>query len=275
MGESPTIPWTSRGRPTPISELARSILPVGSFPHRLREGEFKILGTSRDANFDDYLMDIVGTAFQVGRGKLLTCWHVCESLRVRAGFAHVLATTWKGNEWRSSYWSIGAKLSFVDPRTNKGNKEVDVGALVCSTVEDTEFPYDVPIVKWGDSGNVGVGDRVLIAGYPLGRDMFLAPSTNRGLVQPSFYDGIVGAVVPATRHTETRLFQISSIAVGGISGGVVCDPSTGLVLGMVMSGLEDASNNQLLPITYAIPSEVLRPYADMISFTGPDGEIWR
>jgi S1-C subfamily serine protease len=63
------------------------------------------------------------------------------------------------------------------------------------------------------------------------------------------------------------------VALGGISGGVVCDPRTGAVLGMVTSGLTVGEIN--LPITYAIPSEVLRPFADAISLDVGDGERWR
>lgn len=266
------IPWKSFGRPTPISKLAKSILPVGIYQRRLPSDEHAIIGYLRDQDFDRYLMDICGTAFQAGRGKLLTCWHVCETLPVKDGFAYVESTTERDGTLLKCYWPITGKLSFVDPRTKQGNRAVDVGVLLCAAVSNENFPYEVPIVEWGDSTDVGVGDPVLIGGYPLGRDMFLALSTNRGIVQPTFYDGIISAIIPATRSTETRLFQISSISIGGISGGVVCDARTGSVLGMVTSGLE--SPGQTLPITYAIPSEVLKPYVDSISFT-VDGEVWR
>ena len=123
-----------------------------------------------------------------------------------------------------------------------GNPDVDIGVLICTAVGDDTIPYDVPPVTWGDSTQLGVGDRVLIGGYPLGKDMFLALSTNRGIVQPTFYDGNVSAIIPATKNTETRLIQISTISMGGISGGVVCDPTSGAVLGMVTSGLETVNS---------------------------------
>ena len=103
--------------------------------------------------------------------------------------------------------------------------------------------------------------------------MFFSNETNRGLIQPSFFEGIISAIIPAIRTGETRLLQISSVALGGISGGVVCDPRTGAVLGMVTIGL--TSGDVSLPITYAIPSEVLQPYADAISFDTADGTRWR
>jgi S1-C subfamily serine protease len=63
------------------------------------------------------------------------------------------------------------------------------------------------------------------------------------------------------------------VALAGISGGVVCDPSTGAVLGMVTSGLTVGETS--LPITYALPSEVLSPFAEAISFKTEGGRIWR
>jgi hypothetical protein len=268
------IPWASFGRSTPISELARSVLPVGNFASPLSAREVGMMVMLGDPTFEQYLMDIQGTAIQVGRGKLLTCWHVCQALRTKEGRAYVQSTAQRSDGvWLKGYWPIGAQVSFIDPRLNAGNEEVDIGMAICTATGDNAIPYDVPNVTWGDSTQLGVGDRILIGGYPLGRNMFLATSTNRGIVQPTFYDGIVSALIPATKKTETRLIQISTIALGGISGGVVCNPDTGAVLGMVTSGLTEAGHS--LPITYAIPSEVLQPYSAAISFQVTGGEIWR
>jgi hypothetical protein len=268
------IPWASFGRKTAITELARSVVPVGNFPQRLKRGEVRKVQIG-EPGFEAHLMDIVGTAFQVGRGKLLTCWHVCELLEVKEGLAYIQATTEQNGTIVKTYFPVAAKCNFVDPRLNKGNPEVDVGMIICPAVSTEQIPYDVPIVQWGDSTKLGVGDPVLIGGYPLGQSMFLALATNRGVVQPTFYDGVISAIIPAIKVSETRLLQISSIAVGGISGGVVCDPSTGAVLGMVTSGLNDGKTGQSLPMTHAIPSEVLQPWADAINFKAGSGEIWR
>ena len=43
-------------------------------------------------------------------------------------------------------------------RTKNGNRNVDIGLLVCTAVGDDTVPYDVPPVTWGDSTGVGVGD---------------------------------------------------------------------------------------------------------------------
>lgn len=269
------IPWASFGRRSPVSDVARSILPVGNFPSQLPPSNAATSVRLGDPDYEKFLMEIVGTAFQAGKGKLLTCWHVCEALHVREGRAYLQSTCEREGVWHKSYWPIQSKLSFIDPRLGRGNASVDVGVICCAPSPSPQQSYDVPLVQWGDSTDLGVGDQVLIGGYPLGTDMFLSTSTNRGIVQPTFYGGIVSAIIPATKNTETRLIQISSISMGGISGGVVCHPLSGAVLGMVTSGLRDVETGQSLPITYAIPSEVLRPYVDAISFKTDDGETWR
>jgi hypothetical protein len=218
-------------------------------------------------------MDIEGTAFQVGRGKLMSCWHVAQALHTQQGEAYVYGhTSINRMEAQRPYPLVGA-MKFYDIRFEDGGPGIDAAMLICPADSTQEHPYDVPSISWGDSTRVGVGDRVLIGGFPLGKGMFFANPSNRGLIQPSFFDGIISAVVPALRSGETRLFQISSIALGGISGGVVCDPESGAVIGMVTSGL--TAGDVDLPITYAIPSEVLEPFADAVSFETTDGTRWR
>ena len=67
--------------------------------------------------------------------------------------------------------------------------------------------------------------------------MFLLTKANRGFIQPTFYSGIVSAILPATKATETRIIQISVPVAGGMSGGVLFNPETGEALGMITSGL--------------------------------------
>lgn len=266
------VPWASRGRTTPISRLARSIVPVGN-KAGVPTGDLTLSLPIQAPEHEQWLMDIEGTAFQVGRGKLMTCWHVAQALRFQEREAYVLANSRLRDVEAQRPYPLAAMMKFYDMRFDDGGPGVDAGILICPAASSEEAPYEVPIVTWGDSTRVGVGDRVLIGGFPLGKDMFFSNSSNRGLVQPSFFDGIISAVIPAIQSGETRLFQISSVALGGISGGVVCDARTGAVLGMVTSGLtvEDVS----LPITYAIPSEILQPFADAISFDATDGTRWR
>jgi hypothetical protein len=236
-------------------------------------GDLTLSMPIQDPAHEDWVMDIQGTAFQVGEGKLLTCRHVCEALQVQQRRAYYYATTRLGEREAQRPYPVAMQFNFIDPRTDAGNPLVDAGMIISPAKDTPEAPYLVPPVTWGDSTRLGIGDRVVIGGFPLGRDMFFASTTNRGLVQPSFYDGIISAIIPAIQPGETRLLQISSVALGGISGGVVADASSGKVLGMVTSGLTHSGVS--LPITYAIPSEVLQPWADSVSYRTDDGRICR
>jgi S1-C subfamily serine protease len=118
-------------------------------------------------------------------------------------------------------------------------------------------------VKWGDSSQLGIGDPVIVGGYPYGRDMFLFTESNKGLVQPTFYSGIVSALIPAMAPLETRLVQISIPVAGGMSGGAVFLPETGEVVGMITSCVH--LNDIPLPMSYAIPSEVIAPFVQVIT----------
>ncbi len=266
------VPWASRGRTNAISRLARAIVPVGN-KAGVPRGDPSLHITIQDPAHEDWVLDIQGTAFQVGRGKLYTCWHVIEQLRFQQGEAFIWANTRMNGIEAQRPYGFAAILKYYDLRFEDGGPGIDAGLLLSPAVDTPDHPYEVPPITWGDSTQLGVGDRVLIGGFPLGKAMFFSNDTNRGLVQPSFFEGIVSAIIPAIRRGETRLIQISSVALGGISGGVVCDPRSGAVLGMVTSGLTHGEIS--LPITYALPSEVLRPFADAVSFDGTDGTRWR
>lgn len=266
------IPWAYRGRRSPLARLAQSIVPVGN-KEGVPTGDLSLSMPIQDPNHEDWIMDIQGTAFQVGDGKLLTCWHVCKTLRVQERQAYYYANSRLGDQEAQRPYPVAAQFNFIDPRTDAGNPLIDVGMLISPAIHSEEAPYLVPKVTWGDSTRLGVGDRVVIGGFPLGRDLFFASATNRGLVQPSFFEGIISAIIPAIQQGESRLLQISSVSLGGISGGVVAEPSTGKVLGMVTSGLD--SEGVSLPVTFAIPSEVLQPWSDSISYKTQDGRTRR
>ena len=155
-------------------------------------------------------------------------------------------------------------LAYSDPRTGTFNRQVDLSLLI-SPADTDALPYEVPNVSFGDSGALGVGDSVIVGGYPLGKEMFLSLETNRGLIQPTFYSGIISAIIPATKPTETRLLQLSIPVEGGMSGGAVFLAETGEVIGMVTSCLE--KNGVSLPKSIAIPSEIIAPYVESVSFT--------
>ncbi|MFQ5863042.1 MAG: serine protease [Candidatus Brocadiales bacterium] len=261
------IPWKSFGRETVTAKVGNSLVPVGIFPFDLpslpSSGVPVIEINARNA--DKYLMNIVGTAIQAGDGKLVTCAHVVTGLVEERSKGYILARISRDGTVIWVPYPVQKALRFVDPRTNKVNMNVDLAVLICAAKSTKELPYEVPNVRWGDSSELGIGDQVVIGGYPYGKEMFLFTKSNRGIVQPTFYSGIVSAILPATNPQETRMIQISIPGAGGMSGGAVFDPKTGEIMGMVTSGAVD-SQGIPLPMTYAIPSEIIAPYVKVITF---------
>ena len=286
------IPWASFGRETPASRVARSVLPVGILPFTPLPPQPDIPAIPGDhPDADKFLMSIVGTAIQAGQGKLVTCAHVMDALVAAQARTYVLTSTTRSSTVVYLPYRVVQALRYVDPRTNQVNPGVDLAVLLVPASQRSTIPYNVPPVHWGDSAGVGVGDPVLIGGYPLGTAMFLSTKSNRGVIQPTFYSGIVSAVLPATKPNEARLFQVSIPTAGGMSGGPMLDPATGEVLGIVTSGIEiriprDATEESTeegpsipLPMTYVLPSEVIMPYVNTIKFETKDASgkrrIWR
>lgn len=264
------IPWSSLGRETITFKVGRSIVPVGIYPFDL--APFCRAGIPEMSNdhpdMEKFLMNIVGTAFQAGKDKLVTCLHVVEALAARKRNGYVFARLIRDGCVRYTPYPIEMAFRYVDPRTDKVNPNVDLGVLISTAKSIPELPYEVPAVDWADSAQLGVGDPVTVGGYPHGIEMFRFTQSNRGLIQPTFYQGIVSAILPAMQLGETRLIQISVPCAGGMSGGAVFSPRTGRVLGMVTSCVYTQTVPQPIPhpISYAIPSEIIAPYVNAITF---------
>jgi hypothetical protein len=261
-------PYTSLGRETVASRVGRSLVPVGLLPFEpvkwtKEEGVPAI--TQDHPDFEKLLMNIVGTAIQADTGKLVTCAHVVQGLlKAHPTSRHyILARMFRGTEIMFMPYPIQVSVKYLDPRTDSANDTVDL-ALLLSSPNTDKLAYEVPNVTFGDSGQLGVGDPVVVGGYPHGKEMFLFTKTNRGLIQPTFYAGIVSAILPASTPTETRLIQISVPVAGGMSGGAVFLPETGEVVGMVTSCVHMGDIPQ--PMSYAIPSEIIAPYVELVTF---------
>ena len=277
------IPWASMGRSTTVSEVGRSLLPIGVYDPRLPvwkyEGSSREV-SNRDADFEKYLLNIVGTAIRTGTGKLVTCLHVVEAIvhQKSKGYA-LVSRTLSRNTIAHTACAFGSALKYVRPGQKKGDAGIDLAVIPFVPRDRHGDVIDTPSIVWGDSTKLGVGDRVLVGGFPYGTDLFKMTQTNRGVVQPSFFDGVVSAIIPAQNERETRLIQLSTQAAGGMSGGAVFDANTGAAYGMITSSLQDLSG-ALHPVTYAIPSEVILPYSGAINYDselgrmGDDDPMW-
>lgn len=248
-----------------------NLLPVGTLPFRpvpVRSGEFLELPamSSHVRGFENYLLNILGTAIRTEENKMVSCSHVMDAFQGVASPPYALVRS-PASQGTVVYWftRIQKAFRYIDFRHNRVNHGIDISALIAPTQPLWNTTNSLPPITWGDSTQVGVGDSVMIAGYPHGTGLFKAIKTNRGIIQPSFYSGIVSAVLPATNENESRLFQLGIQSYGGLSGGAMFNPQTGEILGMITEGL-DSPNGESLPVTYAIPSEVIKPYIESISF---------
>ena len=272
------IPWASMGQSSVVSEVGRSLLPIGiydpSLPVWQYEGSSKEI-TNRDADFEKYLLNIVGTAIQTGTGKLVTCLHVIDDIAKRnsKGYALVSRTLSENTISHTACpFDSSRAIKYVRPGQKKWDAGVDLAVIPFVPRDRHGNVIDTPSIVWGDSTELAVGKRVLIGGYPYGTDLFKIAQTNRGVVQPSFFDGIVSAIIPAQNERETRLIQLSTPAAGGMSGGAVIDPETGAAYGMITTSLQDL-NGGLHPVTYAIPSEVILPYSGAFNYNTELGRM--
>lgn len=246
----------------------KSVLPIGILPFDPLPPDPTTIQAipANDPDADKFMMNIVGTAFQVGDGKLATCRHVVEALIEKRATGYVLTSLLQGRTIIYVPFRVVNAVPYLDPRSYKFNPQIDLAILLVPAKKNSKVtPYKVPTIRWGDSTRVGVGDVVAIAGFPLGTDFFRVLRSNRGIIQPTVFDGVVSSVLPTSAPLESRLFQLSMAAPGGVSGGPVFSLRTGEVFGMATSGLDSASGD-LLPFTFAIPSEIIRPYVQTITF---------
>lgn len=260
------IPWNSLGKETVASKLGKSIVPVGILPFQpqpIEHGEMPAISL-REQGAEQYLMNIVGTAIQAGDGKLVTCGHVVEALINQNAQGYILPKIIREGTVVYTPYPIVKALRYVDPRTDKVNYGVDLSVLIVPAKSTKDIPYEIPNVVWGDSSKSGVGDQVIICGYPYGTEMFKFTESNRGIIQPTFYQGIVSAIMPATKPYETRIIQVSIPSAGGMSGGAMFNPETGEVMGMITSCVH--MNGIPQPMSYAVPSEIIAPYVEVITF---------
>lgn len=271
------IPWASFGVETVSTHVGLSVVPVGTYDHELPKFDENSTTHVADRNknefFEKNLINIIGTAILGGEGKFVTCKHVMDAINEDNKKAYVLIRQYKDNSVIYSTYPIINAFKYVDPRNNKVNDLVDLAVLIVPAIKSYLAEFNIPIVRWGDSTKIGVGDRVYACGYPYGTELFLFNQSNRGIIQPTFYSGIISSIIPAQNTLETRVFQLDMAVAGGISGGAVFNPENGNILGMIMSGLT-GEHGDPHPITHFIPSEVIMPYVGCISFDVKDGKRW-
>ncbi|WP_162013474.1 serine protease [Erythrobacter sp. NAP1] len=253
-----------------ISKLGDKLVPIGHTTDDPEMGMF--------VEQDEYLaesgglkIELVGTCIAIGRGYYLTCWHVVEQLARSSGEAMAIVPS--AGEGRNNLRPIRSVKKFEDPRFSENGSLIDCALLAIPGADDQPLSELPAPVDFSSSDKLSVGSRVLLGGFPLGETIFFANDTNKGHIQPSFFDGIVSAILPPASEGESRLLQINALALAGMSGGVVCDPRSGKLLGMILSGI--TQDDVDLPITFALPVDTFRVFSTAAPNTKLISEFWK
>jgi hypothetical protein len=214
------------------------------------------------ADLKQLLLRIAGSAMSIGNRKVLTTRTALEALHRKRATPYLLLTRFQEQQVSQMALRVLAGAAYTnDADKPHDNSDVDAAILLHANVPDG---YDLPSVRWGDSTRLGVGDSVMVAGYPLGTDLFLEYRYNRAIVQPTVYSATVGAIVPAILPGQTRLLRLTVPGLGGLSGGAIFDAQNGTVLGMVTTAIHAAELPQ--PVLYGVPAESLQPFVQKIDF---------
>jgi serine protease Do len=129
----------------------------------------------------------------------------------------------------------------------------------------------LPALQLGDSSKIREGKSLAFTGFPLGMILGLHHVTHRCTVSAITP---VATPPPTARKLDSKLlhqlqkqsyavFQLDGTAYPGSSGSPLFDPDTGQVIGIVnmvfVKGVKEAAIATPSGITYAIPSNCIRP----------------
>ena len=255
------IPWESKGKLTHASRVGASLVPIGVLPRNAKELVTAKWLAGEEAEARKYILRILGSAIQLRTGNLLTPRLMLDEARRTGSTVYVLIVAPYQGRVLNAAVPVVHFMPYVDPRTNAMNTEVDAMLTILPSLKNVDFERSH--ITWGDSRELGVGDAVMVAGYPMGSDLFFECRSNRGVVQPNVYAATISSIIPAQNGRETRLLRVTVPGLAGMSGGVVFNPKNGTVLGMIVSATHAGLVPQ--PALYAIPSEALDDFS-RISF---------
>jgi serine protease Do len=120
------------------------------------------------------------------------------------------------------------------------------------------------------SAEVREGQSIAFTGFPIGSILGLFPTTHSGVISAIAPAGIPqaranrldGQLIRQLADGAFPIYQLDAIAYPGSSGSPLFDPDTGLVIGIVNSGLirtvREAGLSDPTGITYAIPAVYLQ-----------------
>lgn len=129
----------------------------------------------------------------------------------------------------------------------------------------------LPALTLGNSSRVRVGEQVAFTGYPIGMILGLYPATHRAGISAMTPMAIPArraaelddSRIRALRNAPPMVFQLDATAYPGNSGSPLYRKDTGEVIGVInqvyVQGGREAAIRSPSGITYAIPSDRIRP----------------
>lgn len=135
-------------------------------------------------------------------------------------------------------------------------------------------PPSLPALQLGNSSRVRVGEEVAFTGYPIGMILGLYPATHRAGISamtpmaiPARHSSeLDDRRIRALRNSPPMVFQLDATAYPGNSGSPLYRKETGEVIGVInqvyVQGGREAAVRNPSGITYAIPSDRIRPLLD-------------
>ena len=234
--------------PAVVDRVRLSVLPVGTY-----------------SATDNPRFGFRGTGFAVGDGTLVaTNFHVLPPVADGQATPQVAVLVPRGPG------TGDVRLAHV-VRSDRGRDlallKIDGAAL--------------PALALDAADSAREGQAIALMGFPLGGALGYAHVTHRGIVasrtQVALPAPTAGALDPRTitrvREGNFALLQLDAIAYPGNSGGPVFDADSGVVLGVLTSGLvkgtRESAISQPTGITYAVP---VRYLVDLLAETGAAGQ---
>ncbi len=132
-------------------------------------------------------------------------------------------------------------------------------------------PPSLPALTLGNSSRARVGEEVAFTGYPIGMILGLYPATHRAGISamtpmaiPARHSSeLDDSRIRALRNAPPMVFQLDATAYPGNSGSPLYRKDTGEVIGVInqvyVQGGREAAVRNPSGITYAIPSDRIRP----------------
>lgn len=94
---------------------------------------------------------------------------------------------------------------------------------------------DLPVLKIAEKLELQEGDKVMLAGFPMGTDTLRAPGWLHQLT-PTLQSGIISAILPFSCDNPHAML-LNIMTQGGSSGSPVFNPLTGEVIGIEYAGI--------------------------------------